>query len=97
MGRERTVLTFLIVVGILVCVAGVLILPQVDLPAFALNGSRNLTAPAVHAKRVSPWSVSGLFDISNLTLRSKHFHRYGPLGEDAGGYFALDTLFVLRC
>lgn len=97
MGRERTVVTFLIVVAVLVCLAGVLILPQVDLPAFVLNGSKNLTALAAHAKRISSWSVSNLFDISNSTLRQKQLYGYSPSGEDAGAHFVPEALLVLRC
>jgi hypothetical protein len=97
-GSDRNFANFLIIFAIVVCVAGVLILPQVDLPDFVLNGSKVLAAPIVHAKTISSCSIShSSFDILNSTLRPKRPHRSGRFAEAAHAFFAPDTLVLLRC
>ena len=51
--KASRIATLIIIAAIAICVAGVLILPQVDLPDFVLNGSKAHTITAVHGKPTS--------------------------------------------
>jgi hypothetical protein len=86
----------IIIVATLVCVAGVLILPQVDLPDFVLNGSKAPTITAVHGKLSLSSSGVGYLDILNSVLVTRRFHQSGPIVGDVRG-FGSDTFLSLRC
>jgi len=86
----------IIIVATRVCVAGVLILPQVDLPDFVLNGSKAPTITAVHGKLSLSSSGVGYLDILNSVLVTRRFHQSGPIVGDVRG-FGSDTFLSLRC
>ena len=94
--RSRVAL-LIIIVAALVCVAGVLILPQVDLPDFVLNGSKAPTITAVHGKPSSSSSGFSYLNILNPILGAGRFHQSGSTVGDVVVFVGPDTFLSLRC
>jgi hypothetical protein len=94
--RDR-ILLLTIVVATMVCVLGVLILPQVDLPDFVLNGSKVPTITAVHTNPASSSPGFGGSDIVSLAPRSSSFRQSSLTFADASAFFALEIFLPLRC
>ena len=72
--RKNNRLTLLIVVAAIVCMAGVLILPQPDLPDFVINGAKSPTVVRIRAKIVSS-SGMGYLGFVNPALGVKSTSR----------------------
>jgi hypothetical protein len=91
-------IAFLIIIVVtLVCVAGVLILPQVDLPNFLVNGSKSPTITVIHAAtHLSSYRFDDL-GISNPARKSSRLRRSGSVVGDAAAFSALTKLLSLRC
>ena len=89
------VLSLLVIAAVVVCVAGVLILPQVDLPAFVLNGAKVPTAAAAHV-HAAPTSGISYLEVLRPTLGSSRFN-LNPMVRDADEWSAPDTSLPLRC
>jgi hypothetical protein len=94
---KRNRIALLIVIVAVVCVAGVLILPQVDLPDFVLSGSKAPTITAVHGKPASSSSGFSYLDILNPTLGASRFYQSASTVGDAGAFVGPDTFLSLRC
>lgn len=71
---------WLIVAAVAVCVLGVLILPQVDLPDFTLNST---AAQALSLDHGSPDAFSSADTNAILINRSPHLDGFGSLKQSA--------------
>ena len=95
--RPFRIALVVLIVATVVCVAGVLILPQVDLPDFVLNGTKLPTASVVHAKRSSSSSIFDYWDILNPTLDFSRFAQSILGVEETDAFVAPNTVAPLRC
>jgi hypothetical protein len=94
---SKTAFLIIIVVVTLVCVAGVLILPQVDLPNFTVSRSSISTVADRHSGDLS---MSGLDVVSVSALSHIHdqFHRSGfPIVQDTSASLITAPSACLRC
>jgi hypothetical protein len=95
--KASRIATLIIIAAIAICVAGVLILPQVDLPDFVLNGSKAHTITAVHGKPTSSSNSFSHVGILNPILTASRLYKSGPTIGDAGAFAGPDTFLSLRC
>ena len=87
----------ILLVATIVCVAGVLILPQVDLPDFVLNGSKVSVITAFHVRPVSSSSGSHFLEIRNPVLELSRFQQFVAPASWANVFPTPTTLLSLRC
>jgi len=95
--KRARIALLVIIVATIVCVAGVLILPQVDLPDFVLNGTKLPTVNIIHAKRaLASLSFSDL-NILNPTFELRRSRQSFLPVEEKDAFLALNTVSPLRC
>ena len=94
---KRSRVALVVILATIVCVAGVLILPQVDLPDFMINGSKSFTTAVAHAKLASSASVFDLPGSLNSLVRSRRFCLFGSLTGFTDVNLSLNTRCPLRC
>lgn len=91
---KRRKIAALIIIATVICVAGVLILPQVDLPDFVIKGGKSLTITPLHIDGAS--SSFGYLAIVAVVLRM-NLHRAGSSNGDTNPLFLPDTFLSRRC
>jgi hypothetical protein len=95
--KASRIALLIVIAATVACVAGVLILPQVDLPDFVLNGSKAPTIIVVHGKPTSSSTGFSHLDILNPILGASRFYKSGSTVGDVGAFVRLDTFLSLRC
>jgi len=88
--------TFVLIAAIIVCALGILILPQVDLPDFVLNGSKCPTIAKAHCKIASTLLGERLPGPS-LSPRTNGLSRSVLLVQSANVFAAWNKAVSLRC
>jgi hypothetical protein len=88
--------TFVLIIALIVCAAGILILPQVDLPDFVMNRSNCSTIASIHGKIASSLLGENL-DRPSLSLVSSGLSRSFLVVKDAEVFAAWDKAVSLRC
>jgi hypothetical protein len=95
---KHSVATLLIVTAIVVCALGILILPQVDLPDFVLNGAKVPKITVVHGRDTgSSCSISKFHCISSPTFESRKPPGSHSVAESHHPLFVPHALLSLRC
>ena len=95
--KASRITLLIIIAATVICVAGVLILPQVDLPDFVLNGSKAPAITTVHGKPTSSSNGFSHLDILNPILGASRLYKSGSTIGDVGAFVGPDTLLSLRC
>jgi hypothetical protein len=95
--KASRIVLLIVIAATVICVAGVLILPQVDLPEFVLNGSKALTITTVHGKPTSSSTGPSHLDIVNPILGASRFYKSGSTVGNVGTLVGPNTFFFLRC
>jgi hypothetical protein len=96
-GSRRSVSTVLTIIVLVVCIIGVLVLPQVGLPDFVPNGSKSFAMALAHGATVFLASVSGPFVALHARRRSSQDSRPIPSAQATGRLLAAGTPLPLRC
>ena len=97
MRRPSKTASLIIIVAALVCVTGVLILPQVDLPDFTLRGSVASVVVYGHSDSL-PISDLDVVSISSLSHIHDQFHRSGfPIIQDTSALLVTAPSACLLC
>lgn len=97
MGTKGSFTASLIIIAIIVCALGILILPQVDLPDFVLNGSKCPSVAKVHVRAASASFRFAKMNGLRSVLISSEPHRSGSSSLVSDPFSVLNTLFALRC
>jgi len=95
--KASRIALLIFIAATVICVAGVLILPQVDLPDFVLNGSKAPTIAAAHGKPASSSNGFSHLDILNPILGASRLYKSDSIVGDVGAFVGPDTFLSLRC
>lgn len=96
---SRSNIRWAVIGALVICVLGVLILPQVDLPDFVLNSAGTRAVCLGHVRVDSPSCIRALPSLSShgLSLNGFDTYRVALILERTNISLALKKISALRC